>query len=171
MRSIQRLLGLCETPEDRDTSTVRRIASELDRLPPEQARYLAAFAYVLARVAHADLEISEEEVEQMEELMADEGLSRPQAALVVQLARYQATHFSGTEDYLVTRQFRELATQAQSLALLRCLYRVAAAHGMISAREDAAIRQIANELRLTPPEIAAVRVQFKDQLAELRREG
>jgi uncharacterized tellurite resistance protein B-like protein len=171
VRSIQRLLGLTEPDdEERDTSTVRRIAAELDRLPVEQARYLAAFAYVLARVAHADLEISPGEVERMEELMAGHGLSKPQAALVVQLARHQATHFSGTEDYLVTRQFRELASAEQCLGLVHCLYEVAAAHGLVSAREDATIRQIANELRLTHAEVAAIRAQFKDHLAELRRE-
>ena len=171
MRSIQRLLGLSdssEASEERDTSTVRRIAAELDRLPIQQARYLAAFAYVLARVAHADLEISPAEVERMEELMTGQGLSKPQAALVVQLARHQATHFSGTEDYLVTRQFRELASAEQRLGIVRCLYEVAAAHGLISAREDATIRQIANELRLTHAEVAALRAPFKDRLAELR---
>jgi uncharacterized tellurite resistance protein B-like protein len=170
VRSIQRLLGLSESDEDRDTRTVRRIAAELELLPLEQARYLAAFAYVLARVAHADLEISPDEVERMEELMAHEGLSRPQAALVVQLARHQATHYSGTEDYLVTRQFRELTSAEQRLGLVRCLYEVAAAHGLISAREDAAIRQIASELRLTHAEVVAIRASFRDRLAELRSE-
>ena len=41
---------------------MRRIAAELDRMEPERARFLASFAYVLARVAHADAEVSEEEV-------------------------------------------------------------------------------------------------------------
>lgn len=168
MRSIQRLLGLTESADERDSNTVRRIAAELDLLPPEEARYLAAFAYVLARVAHADLEISSGEVERMEELMGEQGLTKPQAALVVQLARHQATHFSGTEDYIVTRQFRELASPEQRLGLVRCLYEVAAAHGLISAREDATIRQIANELRLTHADVAAIRASFREQLAELR---
>ena len=38
---------------DGDSESVRRIATQLERLEPEAARYLAAFAYVLARVAHA----------------------------------------------------------------------------------------------------------------------
>ena len=40
-----------------DTETVRAIVRELEALPPERARYVAAFAFILARVAHADLEI------------------------------------------------------------------------------------------------------------------
>ena len=45
-----------------DIDTVRRIAGELDALEPERARYVACFAYILGRVAHADLDVSGEEV-------------------------------------------------------------------------------------------------------------
>ena len=40
-----------------DTESIRRIVAELDALPLEQRRFVAGFAYVLARAAHADLEI------------------------------------------------------------------------------------------------------------------
>ena len=43
-----------------DTATVRRIVAQLEALPPEKSRFLAGFAYVLSRAAHADLEISDE---------------------------------------------------------------------------------------------------------------
>ena len=51
------------TPQSRnnDTVTMRRIAAKLASFLPEQARYLAAFAYILGRVAHADSLFSEEE--------------------------------------------------------------------------------------------------------------
>ena len=48
-----------------DTETVRRIGARLDGLPRERRRFVAAFAYVLARVARADLDISSEESEKM----------------------------------------------------------------------------------------------------------
>jgi len=57
--SILDWLGLKrETAEDEagETETVRRIVGELRALPPEQARYVAAFAFVLARVAHAEVD-------------------------------------------------------------------------------------------------------------------
>ena len=47
--------------ESGDTDTVRRIVAELEAIEPKRARYLAAFAYILGRVAHADLDISAEE--------------------------------------------------------------------------------------------------------------
>ena len=52
-----------------DTETVRRIVHELDKLDPERARYLAAFAYVLSRVAGADLHISAVETTSMIDLV------------------------------------------------------------------------------------------------------
>ena len=38
---------------------MRRIVGELDRLDRERARFLAAFAYVLSRVAAADLDLGD----------------------------------------------------------------------------------------------------------------
>ncbi|MFQ5416331.1 MAG: hypothetical protein ACE5FL_04685, partial [Myxococcota bacterium] len=95
MSILKKLLGAAEAAEkrgvDADTQTVRRIASELDRLPLETARYLAAFAYVLARVAHADLEIDDSEIHEMERIVGSlASLSESEAALVVQIAKSQA---------------------------------------------------------------------------------
>ncbi len=176
MRSLRKLLGL-ETPaaadaDARDTQTVRRIAAELDKLEPSEARFLAGFAYVLSRVAHADLEISPEEVETMERLVRERGeLSSAQAALVVQIAKTQSTQFGGTEDYVVTRQFRELSTHEQRVGLLRCLFAVAAADDEISSAEGQQIAQIANELGLSQRDVAALRGEHRDRLAVLKPKG
>ena len=61
--SLLKYLGLGDSlprsEESGETETVRRIAAQLDRLDPEMAKYLASFAYVLARVANADMKIDE----------------------------------------------------------------------------------------------------------------
>src|SRR5215211_1605962 len=111
-----------------DTETVRRIAGQLDALPIERARFLAAFAYILTRAAAADLDISQAESEAIERLVAEHGnLPEPQAILVAQIARNQSLLYGGTEDFLVTRQFKDLATEDDRIALLRCCYLVGAA--------------------------------------------
>ncbi len=171
MRSVLRLLGLSDVKpsESRDTETVRRIAAELDKLEPEEARFLAAFAYVLARVAHADYEVSEDEIREMERLMRElSELGEAQAALVVQIAKTQAVTLGATENYVVTRQFRELSTREQRLSLLRCLFAVAAADESISTAENTEITLIATELGLTHPEIGAARAAYRDKLAVLK---
>ena len=53
MRSILAFLGFSGDPKT-DSDAIHRIAAELDRLEPGRARYLAAFAFVLSRVARAD---------------------------------------------------------------------------------------------------------------------
>jgi uncharacterized tellurite resistance protein B-like protein len=171
MRSLRRLLGIGSdvAGEVRDTETVRRIAAELDALPAAEARYLAAFSYVLARVARADLEISPEETEQMTRLVREwSTLGEAQALLVVQLAKTQAVALGGTENYLVTRQFKELSDRAQRVDLLRCMFAVAAADRNISSIENAEITAIAIELDFTDAEIASIRAGYREQLAVLK---
>ena len=68
MSLLKKFLGLTSDGDSGDTETVRRIAGELERLPAEKARYLAGFAYVLARVAHADLDIDDAETAEMERI-------------------------------------------------------------------------------------------------------
>lgn len=170
--SLLRFLGLGASStqsERRETQTVRRIAAQLDRLPPEQARYLASFAYVLARVANADLEIDASELAEMERIVRTIAeLSEAEAALVVQIAKSQAQHLGGTENYVVTREFRQLASKEQRARLLQCVYAVAAADGTISNVESSEILSIAEELGFTRPEANALRSVYKDKLSEFQ---
>jgi uncharacterized tellurite resistance protein B-like protein len=158
--------------EGPETKTIRRIVSELEALPPEQAAFLAGFAYVLARVAHADLDISEEETREIERIVAEwGGLSEAQAVLAVEIAKSQTRLEGGTEDFLVTRRFRELSTPDQRERLLHCLFAVASAAGdTVSAEESHEIRQIADELGFSLPELNQVRHHYRDRLAALRRD-
>ena len=92
---------------DGDTATVRRIVAKLEAMPLEQARLIASAAYTLARAANADLNISDEETAAIErELQANEALDEATAVLVTEMAKLQAKTVGGTEDYVVTRQFR-----------------------------------------------------------------
>ncbi len=171
MRALRRLLGFDDerASDARDTETVRRIAGQLEALPPDEARFLAAFAYVLARVARADLEISRDESEAMAQLLREcSTLSEAQALLVVQVAKTQAVTLGGTENYLVTRQFRELSDRAQRVDLLRCLFAVAAADRSVSHVEDSEITAVGLELGFAREEIAAVRAAWRDQLSVLK---
>jgi hypothetical protein len=67
MSLLKRLLGIDSGGDDdeSDSPTIARIAEALDGMPKERAHYIAAFAYVLARTAHADLRIEDSEVEAM----------------------------------------------------------------------------------------------------------
>ncbi|MBN2494565.1 MAG: TerB family tellurite resistance protein [Deltaproteobacteria bacterium] len=173
--SLWELLGLKRKPAEdaagdrAETRTVREIIQTLDALPAEEARFVASFAYLLSRVAHADLDISSRETDEMERIVVQVGgLSEAQAAVVVQMAKTHTRLFGGTEDFLVAREFGKLARPDQKRALLRCLFAVSAADETISSVEDNAIKQIADELRIDRDEVNAMRSEFKDFLASLR---
>lgn len=152
-----------------DTETVRRIVGELDRLDPDEARYLAAFAFVLARVANADSTISADESRRMEQVVREVGgLTEPQAVLVVQIAKAQQQLKGGTENYLVTREFDRIASRAQKEKLLHCLFEISAADDEISLVEENEVKTIANELRFEHKEFSAIRSQYNDQRSILK---
>jgi uncharacterized tellurite resistance protein B-like protein len=155
-----------------ETDTVRKITGALDRMEPERAKYIAAFAYILGRVARADLQITPEEVAVMERtIMEYAHLPEEQAVLVVQIAKTQNILFGATENYLVTREFNQIATHEQKLALLHCLFGVGAADQSISTVEDNEISQIADELRIEHRDFIAIRSRFRDYLAVLKKDG
>jgi len=156
-----------------DTATVRRIVGKLEAMPPDQARLIASAAYILARAANADQDISAEETAVMEAaLQRDDALDEATAVLVVEMAKLQAKTVGGTEDFVVTREFRSLATDEQCLNVLRACFLIGAANGSISAEESAVANEIANELEIDDATLAALRAEFTDQMSavqELRR--
>ena len=160
-------LGLdrAQTP---DTTPLRDVINALDRLEPERAQYLARFAYLLGRIAHADRHISAEETAAMEQLVREEGqLSADNAALVVHLAKSSNLLFGGTADFQVAQEFAERAAYEEKLALARCLFAVAATDAAISMAEETEIHRILNQLRIEPRDLTALRLQHRKFLPGL----
>jgi uncharacterized tellurite resistance protein B-like protein len=158
-----------------ETATARRIVARLDALPPTEARYLACFAYVMSRAAQADLDISDAETALMERFAVEYGgLDQAQAVLVVQMAKIQARTQGQTEDFVVTREFHEISTIEQRLALIRCCFAIGAVDGTITAEEASVVNEIARELDVEREAVNAIRAEFHEQLSAvqaLRRVG
>ena len=153
-----------------DTATVRRIVGRLEAMPPDQARLVAATAYTIARAAYADLEISADETAVIELLLQDNGLlDEPTAVLVTEMAKLQARTVGGTEDYVVTRELKTIASPEQRLDVLRACFAVSAASGSISAEESAEVNEIANELDVDPAALASIRAEYHDRLTSVQR--
>ncbi len=162
-------LGLRGADSPRDGDAVHRIARELDAMEPASARHLALFAFLLARVANVDQEITAGETREMERVLETlGGLSAAQAALVVEIAKAQNRLFGETQNFLAAREFRDVATDAQKRDLLHCLFAVSAADGSISVAEEEAIREISRELLLTNADYLAIRSAYRDQRAVFR---
>jgi uncharacterized tellurite resistance protein B-like protein len=164
LKSIRAWLGL-GAAETSEPAPLRDTLDALDHMPPDRARFLAAFAYLLGRVAHADQHVSPEETRAMELLVREQGqLSEDQAMVVTQLAKTSNLLFGGTANFLVAREFAELATYEQKLALMRCLFAVSASDESISLAEEGEIHRVANELRIDQPDLVALRVSHRRYL-------
>ena len=163
LKALRTWLRVDEPKEE--FAPLRDTLHALDQLEPDRARFLASFAYLLGRVAHADQQVSAEETAAMEALVTDEGqLSRDQAMVVVQLAKTSNLLFGGTANFLVAREFSSLASYEQKLALMRCLFAVSATDDSISLAEEAEIHRIAKELGIQQPDLVALRVSHKRYL-------
>ena len=97
-------------------------------------------------------------------------LSEGEAALVVQIAKTQAHVLGDTENYVVTREFRRIASREQRAQLLAVPLR-----GRRRRRHDlgrsraSVIAAIAEELGFTRAEANALRAEYRDKLSELQR--
>jgi uncharacterized tellurite resistance protein B-like protein len=159
-RAVRAWLGL-DARDAHEVEPLRDTLEALGGLEPDVARFLAAFAYLLGRVALADRQVTPEETRVMESLVEEHGqLSREQAALVVELAKKSNLLFAGIGDFLVAREFSALATYEQKLALVRCLFVVSAVDDAISMAEEGEIHRVAGELKIDPPDLTALRVAF-----------
>jgi uncharacterized tellurite resistance protein B-like protein len=170
LKSIRAWLRLDDAPGTPDVAPLRETLDALDHLEPRRARHLAAFAYLLGRVAHADQHVSPGETAAMEALVREHGqLPHDQAMVVVHLAKASNLLFGGTANFLVAREFSDLATYDEKLALMHCLFAVSVTDESISMAEEGEIHRIANELRIDHPDLVALRVAHQRHLPGMPR--
>ena len=152
-----------------EVEMVHAIIARLNNLPPDRARFVACAAYVVARAASADAHVSDAASKYMEDVLVKQsGLDAAEAALVVETAKLQALTTGGTDDYLVTREFREVSTIEQRLDILRACFAVAAIDGTIDAAESFTLDEIALELNLEPMQLASLRGEFADRFSAVQ---
>lgn len=151
-----------------DSDAIASLALGLGDLPPDRARFIAGFALLLSRIAAADHDVTAEEAATLERLVRDKtGLPPDQAVLVIDRARRHQQRHGGTDDFLVTRELTDRLSYEEKVAMLECLFAVAAADERIRAQESNEIGRIANELRIEHKDLVRIRHQYRDRLAAL----
>jgi uncharacterized tellurite resistance protein B-like protein len=169
LAAILRKLGL-DVDEEHEAGALDAMADVLEHMDPAEARYIAAFAYLLSRVAHADHDVSDAERASAERVLVDHsGLAPDRAAMVATLATSQMIHVRGTQDFLVTQEFARIASREQKRALVDGLFAVGAADESIVTLEDNEVRRIASEIGLEHSDVVEIRQRYRDRLAVLRR--
>ena len=171
LATILRKLGLdVDVDEGKsDVDALDALENALSHVPPDEARRVAAFAYLLSRVAHADHEVSDAEREAMARLLVDRAQLAPgQADIVIGIATSKIVHVRGTQDYLVSREVAARATVEEKRALIDGLYAVCAADGLISTIEDNDVRRVASEIDLEHHDVVDIRARYRGSLAVLK---
>ena len=87
----------------------------------------------------------------------------------MQIAKTQNLLFGHVEDFLVAKEFNQIAAREDKLALLDCLFAVSAADDEVSTVEDNEIRRIAEELKLDHADFIRARHAYRDYLAVLKK--
>ncbi|MFP6655134.1 MAG: TerB family tellurite resistance protein [Myxococcota bacterium] len=160
--------GRAKTGEQ-EPASLAEITTQLDGLPAAEARFVAAFSYLLARIAGADLRTDDTEREAIaHRLESFAGIDVERAALLAATAIQAADSHHASDDHLVARTFRELSEKPERLRLLRCLYAVAAADENISAAEDNEIFEVAGAIGIGRRDVVALRSEFKEYLGSLK---
>ncbi len=155
--------------DESSSTAVQDIAQRLSGLDPDRARWVAAFALVLARAARADLDISGDELSEMQKIVQEiGGLPEDQAALVAEMAAHRNVLLGVTEDYLATREFKKFAAEGDAERLLHCLFAVTAADDSISLVEEEEVRQVANELGVDHSQFTSIRAAYREKREVLR---
>ena len=143
-----------DSPTDKDSSAdianeIRSALDRLEKLNRETADYLKALAFILHRVAMADAEVCDQEVERMEDILVDHAsLSRSQAILAVEIARHCGQIADCGCSYQASRNLRQRLGEDDGRRIHDFLESVAAADGRVLRSEKAQIRQISSELGL-----------------------
>lgn len=135
-------------------SEISRALDAVGEKNPKVAKYLASFSFLLSRVAHADGEISEEELELMRVIVRTRsGLSEMYATLAVDLARDQKLALGAADDKAVADVFKTVSTDLEKTELVDCLFAVASADQVIYPSEMKSISTIARQVGLSKKDV------------------
>jgi uncharacterized tellurite resistance protein B-like protein len=113
-----------------------------------ELRTLSLAGGLMARVAHADEEVSDDELQAMvNALMNHWDLDEKAAAFVASIAASEVA--DDLDNYRLSREFYEATDREQRLKFLEVLFKVAAADGKASHQEIEDIRSIARTIKLS----------------------
>jgi uncharacterized tellurite resistance protein B-like protein len=124
-------------------------AGQIDlNLPEAELRKLSLTAGLMARVAHIDQQVTEDQHDIMVNTMqAEWDISQEAATLVADIAVFEAS--TDLDDFYLTSEFFHCTTEIERVRLLAVLFAMANADGRISHKEHETIRRIASGLNLS----------------------
>lgn len=162
-----------QSPETDSAGTARLtevVRQHLTGTDDETLRIVVAVAGLLASVAYADRDFSEdEEAKVVEELGRVQGLTPDGPRAVCAALRDNVLELSTTQTPRFARTLMELGDRDLRREVLRLLLELAAADGTISLDEVNHLRLLTQTLGLTQDDYNELQARHRDKLASLRR--
>lgn len=135
----------------------------------EEIKRIAGLAGLLGAVAHADNEMTPQELDRIRGILRDRlRLTDAEIAPIVTLLREHRLQLFALESHVYARLANDVVPREQRPDLLRALFQVAAVDHAINAEEDRTLWMLADALLLTHREFVTVRSEFSRDRNVLR---
>ena len=153
---------------------ISRLHQKMEKLLPhcDEARQtkLACMAGVLARVAYADMDISESEQKKMIQTLQEwTALPCPEIKAIVELASTEMVDLVSLENTNYSHPLGEIMSSSEKFEFLKALFALAASDGEVEHVESEEIRLIAQALLLEHKHYIAARATVLNELKALKR--
>lgn len=132
----------------------------------DEVKWITAYAGLLGKVANADTSLQKKELGAIRRLLAEHvNLEGDHIEEVISLFEEHRVRLLSIEDYIYVRLANETADREQKLKLIRALFCVAAADGVVSGGEENEIRRVVQGLGLEHRDYIEARLEFKAHLS------
>ncbi len=164
------LKSAAEVPvEPGEAELLRVVREQLRDADDESVRVVAAIAGLLALVAYADRDWSDDEERSVRaELARVHGMTRAGVDAICDVLQRHVLELATVQAPRLTRELRELADDELRRDVLEVLVDVAAADGVITHAEVNVLRQLTTSLGLDQADYNAIQAKHRDKLSVLR---
>ena len=161
---LRKLFGI-EKRDERKRGEMGTLFAEIEPLltghGEDEIKLITGLAGLLGTVTYADMEMSSVEREQTGTILSARlQLPAEQVTTIQELLRVHRVRLFALEDHVYARLINSVTDRAQRMDLMRLLFALAAADHAISSSEEAALRQVADALKLSHREYVTVRSDF-----------
>ena len=148
----------------------QKIRKLLPKYDHKEQLKLACLAGLFARIAYADMDISDIEQQKISAILREwSDLEETEVQAVSKLACQEIVDLCGLENTRYCGPLAELMTTGQRMSVLTALFAVAAADGSVEHLESEEIRNVAKGLLLEHKHYISARATVLDKLKLLKK--
>lgn len=160
---------LNKTQKNQNISSLeKKISQHFPELTKEKQTLYACYGGLLTRVAYADLHISTQEQERINQVLHQfTKLNSQEITLITEMAIKDMKELSGIDDHYFTMGLSQLLNAYERSEFLIALFAIAACDNSLDAKELEALKNITTGLNLGHQHFIAAKAKFINDLSIL----